>query len=269
MFIADLFDNFLIDLDGVVYIGNSPINGSAETITELREMGKKVVFITNDPRNSPKGYSEKLSSMGILTLPSEVITSSTAIKHYIRERCDVRGTTAFVVGTKELKEELKQIGIKLLTGEDGKSADLVIVGGHAEFDYAEMKTATIAVRSGAGFISSNRDPVFPTKEGLVPATGAILASIEVASGKKSISVGKPERVIFDVAMSTLPEGGETVVVGDRLDADIMGGKNANLSTILVLTGSTLHQELQDSQIKPDYVIGDLSELLREREYDRA
>lgn len=262
--IADFFDNFLIDLDGVVYIDNSPLDGSVETINKLRDMGKGVVFITNDPRKSPAGYSEKLSSMGILTSPSEVVTSSVAIKRHIQQHFELSGKTAFVVGTDELKEQFTQIGLILLYGEEAKSAHFVIVGGHPGFDYQEMKIATIAVRAGALFFSTNRDPVFPTHEGLVPATGAILASIEVAAGKKAISVGKPGRIIFDVALSSLSSSGKTVVVGDRLDADIEGGKNSGLSTILVMTGATLHQELKDSNIKPDYVIDDLSGLFADK-----
>ncbi|HLE25249.1 MAG TPA: HAD hydrolase-like protein, partial [Thermodesulfobacteriota bacterium] len=114
------------------------------------------------------------------------------------------------------------------------------------------------------FFATNRDPVFPTPEGLVPATGAILASIEYATGKKATIVGKPEVIIFEVAKKFLSSHERVAIVGDRLDTDILGGKRAGITTIFTLSGSIDQDELSKSDIIPDYVINDLKDLLKEQ-----
>src|SRR3990170_3466808 len=230
MKLADLFDHFIIDLDGVVYIGDKPTDGAIETIATLRGLGKTVIFLTNDPRGSCREYAEKLNKMGI----------------------------------QALKEEIAEIGLILTQGEEAKRSDFVIVGGHQGFNYEEMKIATIAIRNGAHFFATNRDPVFPTPEGLVPATGAILASIEYATGKKATIVGKPEVIIFEVAKKFLSSHERVAIVGDRLDTDILGGKRAGITTIFTLSGSIDQDVLSKSDIIPDYVINDLRDLLKEQ-----
>jgi len=259
--LVDLFDHFLIDLDGVVYVENKTINGAKETIEAIRKLGKSVIFLTNDPRGSSREYSEKLKSMDIQASPKDVITSAMAVAEYIKEHYKLDGKRAYVVGSNALKEEIKATGLRLSQGEEAKEADFVIVGGHQGFNYEEMKIAAFAIRNGARFFATNCDPVFPTPEGLVPATGAILASIEVASGKKAIAVGKPEPIMFEVAKKLLPSEERIAIVGDRLDTDILGGKRAGISTILVLSGSTNRDDLSKSEIKPDYVINDIRDLL--------
>ncbi|GIW46391.1 MAG: hypothetical protein KatS3mg078_0268 [Deltaproteobacteria bacterium] len=271
MKLVELFEHFIIDLDGVVYIGSKPISGVSETICRLREMGKRVLFLTNDPRSSSKDYAKKLSDIDIPTAPEEVITSSTAVAYYLKEYHRPYGKTAYVVGTKALKEEIESIGVRIIQGEDAKKADFVIIGGHPEFNYEEMKIATLAVRNGALFIGTNRDPYFPTPEGLIPATGAILASIEVASGKRAITVGKPEPTMFELVKKKLnPKRGEKIaIVGDTLQTDILGGKRARIGTILVLSGSTTEKEVIRSKVKPDYIIRELSDILKEQRKHHA
>lgn len=263
MKIADLFDHFLIDLDGVVYIGDKPTAGAKETIATLRATGKGVVFLTNDPRSSSSEYAEKLKTMGIHASSSDVITSGMAIALYIREHYGLDSGKAYVIGSTALKEEIKNVGLKLANGEESKKARFVIVGGHPGFNYEEMKLATIAIRGGAHFFGTNRDPLFPTSEGLVPATGAIVASIEFASGKKAITAGKPEPIMFEAAKRLLPSQERIAIIGDRIDTDIAGGKRAGIATILALSGSTDRDELSRSDIIPDYIIDDLRDLLME------
>src|SRR3990170_1555608 len=165
----------IIHLDGVVYIGDKPTDGAIETIATLRRLGKTVIFLTNDPRGSCREYAEKLNRMGIPASPQDIITSGMAIAHYLKKHYKLDHKKAYVVGSKALKEEIEQIGLILTQGEEAKRSDFVIVGGHQGFNYEEMKLATLAIRNGAHFFATNRDPVFPTPEGLVPATGAILA----------------------------------------------------------------------------------------------
>jgi phosphoglycolate/pyridoxal phosphate phosphatase family enzyme len=266
MRLADLFDCFLIDLDGVVYVGESPTEGSVETINLLKKAGKIVIFLTNDPRKSAAEYSEKLRGMGIVVNPGDVVTSGMAIAYHIRSsHPDIKEKKAYVVGSSSLKDEIRLTGLPLVSGEEAKKADFVIVGGHPDFHYEEMKIAALAVRGGAEFFATNRDPVFPTPEGLVPATGAVLASIETACGRKAVVAGKPELIMFEVALAEHlhRDRDRFAIIGDRLDTDVQGGRNAGIATILALSGSTTEEDLIISEIKPDYVIRDLRDLLKD------
>jgi glycerol 3-phosphatase-2 len=266
MTLSDKFDHFLIDLDGVVYTGEKPIPGSIETLLVLKDLGKNLIFLTNDPRSSVNDYSNKLNKFGFPAKPQDVITSSMAIAHYIKSKHkDITHTKAYVVGSKALKDEIEGIGLELVAGEEAKRADFVIIGGYPGFHYEELKISSLAIRNGAYFYATSRDPYIPTEEGLVPATGAVLASIEVASEKKAIVGGKPEKIIFEVAMmkNQLRPKERIAVIGDRLDSDIIGGKRAGIKTILVLSGSTKEGDLYTGDLIPDYVINDLTGLLSE------
>lgn len=266
MKLCDKFDHLLIDLDGVVYIGDKPIYGSIETLLILKELGKNLMFITNDPRSSVNDYSDKLNKFGFPAKPQDVITSSVAIADYITTKHkDARRKKAYVVGSKALKDAISSIGLELVGGEEAKNADFVIIGGHPGFHYEEIKISSLAIRNGAYFYATSRDPFVPTDEGFLPATGSELAAIEVASGKTAIVAGKPEKIIFEVAIKKiqLHPNNRIAVVGDRLDSDIIGGKRAGIKTILVLSGSTKKGELYSSELIPDYVIDDLTGLLSE------
>jgi glycerol 3-phosphatase-2 len=263
MKLVDLFNGFLIDMDGVVYVGGNPIKGSADTIKYLRENGKTVLFLTNDPRRSRSEYADKLRNIGIEANLNDVVTSGMAIAYHIIEECkNLENMKAYVIGSDALRDQIKETGLKIVDGEEAKKADFVILGSHPDFHYNEMKIATLALRNGADFYATNRDPAYPSEEGHIPATGAILASVEVASGKKAKVAGKPENMIFEVALEKVNKD-KIVMIGDRLDTDILGGKNAGLSTILVLSGSTKKEDLEDSEIKPDYVINDLRDILKD------
>ena len=136
MKLVDKFNCFLVDLDGVVYVENSPTEGSIDTINHLINIGKNVIFITNDPRSSTSDYAEKLSDLGLDVSEEDVITSAMAIAHHIRARTKNSGKkNAYVIGSKALKEEIKLAGLNLVDGEEAKTADYVILGGHPEFHY--------------------------------------------------------------------------------------------------------------------------------------
>jgi phosphoglycolate/pyridoxal phosphate phosphatase family enzyme len=266
MRLADLFDCFLIDLDGVVYVGENPTEGAVETINLLKKSGKIVIFLTNDPGKTAAEYSDKLRGMGIIVNPGDVVTSGMAIAYHIRNSYpDIRDKSAYVVGSSSLKDEIRLTGLDLVSGEEAKKADFVIVGGHPEFHYEEMKLATLAIRGGAEFFATNRDPAYPSPEGLIPATGAMLASIETACGRKAVVAGKPEVIMFEVALAEhLHRDRERfAIIGDRLDTDVQGGRNAGIAAILSLSGSTSEEDIKHSETKPDYVIRDLRDLFKD------
>lgn len=263
MNLADLFDSFLIDLDGVIYVGDNSTYRAPQTIKRLFKAGKEIVFITNDPRRSSLQYSRKLASINIVTKPNNIVTSATALSMHIQNKYNIHSKSAFVIGSDNLKKEVKNIGLKLVSKNSKMNSDFVVVGGNNKVDYDDLKKATLCIRNGAKFFATNNDPYYPTAEGLVPATGALVAAIETASSVKAKIVGKPKRIMFGIAKGLLNNKSRIAVIGDRLDTDIAGGKKAGLSTILSLTGSTSMNEIKSSKIKPDYMIENLSYLHRD------
>lgn len=263
MYLSKLFDSFLIDLDGVIYIGEKETYKSSETVDRLYKSGKKIIFLTNDPRRSPAEYADKLAKININTPPDNIVTSSTALSMHIKNNYNPASKTAFVIGSASLKDELREIGITIKSKNSDNNSDFVIVGGNNKVNYDDLKKATLCIRNGAKFFATNNDPYYPTPEGLVPATGALVAAIETASSEKASIVGKPNKIMFEVAKSKINSLHRCAVIGDRLDTDISGGKKAGMTTILSLTGSTDISELKKSRIKPDYVINDLTFLFKD------
>jgi phosphoglycolate/pyridoxal phosphate phosphatase family enzyme len=261
MSIADYFDHFLFDLDGCLYLSNQVIPAAPPTLIELRRRGKRALFVTNDPRSLRDIYADKLCRMGIEARTDEVLSCGWATACYLQQHYPTDGKSVFVVGSHGLKDEMCSVGLQVVDGRDAMHADFVVVGGHGDFNYTEMMLATLAIQNGAHFYTTNRDATFPTPEGLVPATGAVLAGIEVASGQTAVAVGKPEPAMIEVARSLLGPG-KMIMVGDRLDSDIAGGKRAGIATALVLTGVTTREEAERSEWRPDYVLEDVGGLLR-------
>ena len=259
----ELFDNFIFDLDGVIYTENKATKKSPEVLSELRKNSKNVLFITNNPSRSPYEYKNKLKSLDIYSKPDEFITSPMAIKYYLETKYKkLSKKRAYVIGSNYLKKEVGRTGINSLKEESSYKADLVIMGGHNKFNFNEIKTATLIIRNGADFIATNRDYYYPTQQGLAPATGALLSSIEIASQKKAVIVGKPERYIFELIDRYLMVNKErTLFIGDNLKTDVLGGTNAGFKTALTLTGYNKKHHLKKSKIKPDFIIKDLTELV--------
>lgn len=260
MTIVDDFDAFLIDLDGVVYVGDTPVPGAGDAVRALRALGKHLLFLTNDPRSSREEYAAKLRRLGVEVQEPEILTSGAATAAYMSRHEQTANHSAFVIGTPALKKEVQSVGLAVIEGEEGRGADFVVVGGHDGFGYAELRIASQAVRGGAGFYATGRDPTFPMPDGPWPATGAILAAVETAAGRRAHVVGKPEPDMFRMAQELLPGGRRYVIIGDRLDSDIAGGRRAGLATVLVLTGSTTEAEAGNASPPPDFVIADLRSL---------
>ncbi len=226
-------------------------------------MGKKMLFLTNAPYLSRENFAAKLRRMGIEARETDILSSSWAVAQYIAQHHDVDGKTAFVVGSEEFKQDVRDAGLRVVEDEEAKHADFVVIGGYFGFNYKDILLANFAIRNGAAFYTSNRDATFPTPEGLWPGTGAAVAAIECASGQTAISTGKPEPPMIEVARAMLGPG-RVLIVGDRLDSDIEGGKRAGISTALVLTGVTTREMLPASSWVPDYVLEDVGGLLSER-----
>jgi glycerol-1-phosphatase len=182
MALADQFDGFLVDLDGVVWVGREMVTGAAEALRSLIEGGKEVVFVTNNPGRPPSTYAERLRQAGVPTADNRVVTAGVVTARLAAERVG-EGAGTFVSGAPGLKEAAREAGLELLDGDAGRGADAVLVSGHRDFDYEELLTATLALQSGASLFATSRDPTLPMPGGAWPGTGAILAAVETASGK--------------------------------------------------------------------------------------
>jgi len=258
--LADDFDGFLIDLDGVVWIGNELVPGARDALRGLIEAGKEVVFVTNNPGRSPATYQSRLRDRDIPVADDHVVTAGVVTARLAAEKAGTGGK-AFVAGAPGLKAAATAAGLELLEGEAGREADVVLVSGHAEFDYEELLTATLALRRGAALFATSRDPNLPMPDGLWPGTGAILAAVETASGARAEIGGKPERHLFDAARELTGGAERVAMVGDRLASDIVGGHDAGLATIFALSGADSLEDAADADPAPDFVIEDLTGLL--------
>ncbi|HEV2728188.1 MAG TPA: HAD-IIA family hydrolase [Solirubrobacterales bacterium] len=257
--LADRYDGLLIDLDGVVWIGREPVPGSAETLRALLEAGKRIVFVTNNPGKLPSAYAERLGELGVEVGPERIVTAGMVAARLAGEAAGSGGV--FVIGAAALKEMVAATGARVLEGEEARGADAVVVSGHRGFDYGELLTAKRALDRGAALFATSHDPTMPFPGGEVPGTGAVLAAVEVASGRRAEIAGKPERHLFEMAIEAIGGGGRLAMLGDRVSSDIEGGRAAGLETVLVLSGTTSREEAEAADPAPDHVLESLSGLL--------
>jgi len=254
------YDQLILDLDGCIWLGDEPVPGSVEAVASLRDAGKRIAFATNDPRRPGEEYVTKLWGIGIQASLADVVTVGGAVQHLLVETR--AGKTAFVIGTDALRGHVADAGVRVLNGTDLASrAELVVVGGTDDLEFADLRDATLAVRRGAELLATGRDPTYPMPDGLWPGTGAILAAVETATGARAQIVGKPEPRLFLTALDRLGAG-RTLVVGDRLDSDVAAAAAAGLEAALVLTGGTSAEEARAAtDPKPIAVAGSLTELV--------
>ncbi len=236
------YDHVVLDLDGCVWVGDTCTRGAPEAISELRAAGKGLMFLTNDARRSPEEYVRKLWSLGLRASLEEVVTVGASIQHLLAERGSGRAT--YVIGSAAIFRHVADSGQRIVNGTDVESeAELVVVAGHDQLGFDELRVATQAVLAGAEMVAAGRDRTFPAGDGLVPGTGAIVAALEYATGETATAVGKPEPQIFYTALDRLGPG-KTLVVGDRLDSDLGGAFAAGLDAAIVLTGVSSRAEAE-------------------------
>ncbi|HEY6567740.1 MAG TPA: HAD-IIA family hydrolase [Actinomycetota bacterium] len=254
--IADRYDAFLFDLDGVFYRGVDPIPSAAEALTRLRAAGKRVAFVTNNASATPTSVARRLVAVGVEADVEEIETSALATAALLAER---GVTTAFVVGEDGIKEALAQVGIRIVDAE-GSEVEVVVVGLDRTADYDTLRTAAILIDRGAVFIATNPDGSFPAPGGARwPGAGALVAAVEATTGTRAEVVGKPNAPIFTAALARAG-GGDPLVVGDRIDTDIAGAFALGWDSMLVLTGISTRDEAARTATPPTYVAADLGAL---------
>jgi 4-nitrophenyl phosphatase len=248
----------LVDLDGVVYLGDQLISGAPEFFRVLREREVAFLLVTNNSSRTTQQFAEKLCNMGILVSPSEVLTSAEATATFLAGRAPA-ASRVYVIGEIGLREALTRQGFRL----DGPPYDYVVVGLDREFDYAKLTTAITAIRHGATLVGANPDATLPTDAGEMPGAGSLLAAVAAGGGVEPLVIGKPEPTMFLQGARLLGlEPAEVAALGDRLDTDVVGAKRAGLVAILVLTGITRRADLERSTAIPDLVVDDLPSFVR-------
>jgi len=258
--LVERYDQLIVDLDGCVWIGDQPVDGSVEAIERVRAAGKRVAFATNNSRRTGEDYVRKLWSMGIQASLGDVVTVGGAMQHLLAETR--RGMRAFVIGTEAMVGHVAGAGLKVLNNTDLASrADLVIVSGSEDVNYDDVRTATLALRRGADFLATSRDPTYPMPDGMWPGTGAILAAVEAASERTASTIGKPEPQLMVTAVERMGEG-RTLVIGDRRDTDGEAAARAHLDFALVLTGGADRAAAEAAKApKPVAIADTLAELV--------
>ncbi len=254
------YDHVLLDLDGCVWIDGACIPGSAEALAELRAAGKAIAFLTNGVRHSPEDYVRKLWALGLKASLEEVVTVGAAIQYALAGR--LPGSSAYVIGSSAIFRHVSESGHRIVNGTPrATTADVVVVAGHNDFCYAELRDATQAVLAGAEILAAGRDRTFPAADGQWPGTGAIVAALEYATERTARSVGKPDPLIFDTALDRLGPG-RALMIGDRLDSDLAGAAAAQIDGAIVLSGVT-SRELAEAATDPAPVAiaDDLRELV--------
>jgi HAD superfamily hydrolase (TIGR01450 family) len=254
------YDHVLLDLDGCVWVGEQCTRHAPEAIEELRQAGKTLAFLTNDPRRSPEEYVRKLWSLGLRASLEEVVTVGAAIQHLLAGRQP--SLDVYVIGAPAIFRHVAEAGVRIVNDtDDAAKARLVVIAGHDDFHFSELRAATQAVLGGAEMIAAGRDRTFPAEDGLWPGTGAIVAALEYATDRTAHLVGKPDPQMFRTALDRLGPG-RTLVVGDRLDSDLAGAAAAGLDAAIVLTGVTTREDAEAAtKPAPVAIADDLSKLL--------
>lgn len=247
----------ILDYDGVLWHDTQPVGNLPEIFSAIAQRGWKVIIVTNNATRKVEQYLQGFLQIGLALEPWQVINAAIATSLYMKNRFPLGGPV-HIVGETGIRYYLQQQGF-----EESEEDVIAVIGSlDREISYAKIHKAASLIRAGALFIGTNPDPTYLTPNGLAPAAGVILAALEAASGVKPVIMGKPEQEIFLQALTCLdvpPQ--ETLVVGDRLDTDIVGGIRVGCKTGLVFTGVTSPEQANNSDVKPDFVAQDLTALL--------
>ncbi|GAB2885251.1 HAD-IIA family hydrolase [Uliginosibacterium flavum] len=246
------------DMDGVIYRGKQLVPGAKDFVQRLHDSKTPFLFLTNNAEQTPLDLKLKLASLGIDGLTEgNFITAAMATATFLKNQNQKQHATAYVVGGGGLMSELYNVGFSI----SESNPDYVVVAKCSTLSYEQLKKAVRFIDHGAKFIGTNPDMIDPVEGGLEPAAGTILAAISAATGKKPYIVGKPNSLMMMLAARKLgahPE--DCVMIGDRMDTDIVGGMEAGMKTILVLSGVTTPELMTEFPYKPDYVFNTVGDI---------
>ena len=248
---------FICDMDGVIYHGNKILEGVKEFVNWMIENDKKFVFLTNSPEKTPHELSMKLQRMGLEVSADHFYTSAMATAEFLSAQKP--GCTAYVIGEAALTKAMYDKKIYM----NDINPDYVVLGETRTYNFEKIEKAIELVRNGAKLIGANPDTVGVTEKGIMPATGALIAPIEIATGKKAYFVGKPNPLMLRHGLKLIDcHSADIAFIGDRMDTDIIAGIESNVDTVLVLSGVTSKEDISLFPYRPKYVVEGVGELLK-------
>ena len=248
-------EGFICDMDGVLYHGNHLLPGALEFIEWLKAKHKKYLFLTNSSERSPRELSQKLKRLGLDVDESHFYTSALATASFLSQQKP--GGSAFVIGEAGLIQALYQAGLTM----NNVDPDYVVIGETRTYSFEKIEEAVRLINNGAVLIGTNPDLTGPTEFGIVPATGSLVKPIELATGRTAYFLGKPNPLMMRHAMKMLATHREqTVIIGDRMDTDIIAGIETECETILVLSGVTQREDIRKYGYKPTLVLNGIGEI---------
>ncbi len=253
---------FICDMDGVLYHGNRLLPGVAEFIRWLHDEKKNFLFLTNSSERSPRELQEKLSRLGIEVDKTHFYTSALATAMFLSNQHP--NGSAFIVGEAGLINALYNVGYTM----NNVDPDYVVVGETRTYSYEKIEQAINLVIKGARLIGTNPDVTGPTENGIAPATKALIAPIEVATGRTAYFVGKPNPLMMRNALKKLKcSREETIIIGDRMDTDVISGIEAEIDTALVLSGITTRKMIDEFPYKPHYILNGVIDFIEAEKND--
>ncbi len=247
--------NFIIDMDGVLVHGNRIIPGADTFIQKLRDQKRKFLLLTNNPVYTPPDLAHRLQAIGIEITENQIFTSALATALFLQKQRP--NGKAFVLGESGLTEAIHNIGY-IITD---MNPDYVVLGETLAYNFQLIKKAIRLIHDGARFIATNPDPSGPSEDGLVPACGAMAALIEKASGISPLFIGKPNALMMRTALNYMNVHSEnTIMVGDRMDTDIIAGVTSGMETILVLSGVTSENDTDKFPYLPNHILKSVADI---------
>ena len=248
---------FICDMDGVIYHGNKILDGVKDFVNWLIENDKKFVFLTNSPEKTPHELSMKLARMGLEVSAEHFYTSAMATAEFLHNQAP--HCTAYVIGEAALTKAMYDKKIYM----NDVNPDYVVLGETRTYSFEKLEKAIELVNRGAKLIGANPDTVGVTEKGIMPATGALIAPIEIATGKKAYFVGKPNPLMLRHGLKLIDcHSADIAFIGDRMDTDIIAGIESNVDTVLVLSGVTKKEDITTFPYRPKYVLNGVGDLLK-------
>jgi len=247
---------FICDMDGVIYHGNKLLPGVLDFVNWLKKEDKKFLFLTNASERSPMELQQKLARLGIDVTKDHFYTSALATADFLKSQCP--GGSAYVIGEAGLTNALYDAGFSM----NDVNPDYVVVGDSRSYNMETLIHAVNLVIRGAKLIGTNPDMTGPVENGIAPSTGALISPIELSTGSKAYFVGKPNPLMMRSALKRLScKREETVIVGDRMDTDIIAGIESEIETVLVLSGVTARGDIERFAYRPHYILEGVGDII--------
>lgn len=250
------YQGYFIDLDGTMYRGKEKIQQAPGFVNRLKTAGKRVLFVTNNSTRSPEEVATNLSkNHQIMARPEDIYTTALATADYLAQHAG-NHRRVYVIGERGLKEALISKGFELTA----ERPDYVIVGLDTQVTYQKLEIAVLAVLAGATFVGTNADSNLPNERGLTPGAGSLVKLVEYATQTKPIMIGKPEKIIMEMALKRVGlEKEQVIMVGDNYHTDIEVGINVGMDTLLVYTGVSTKEQVAREEVPPTYTVDSLDE----------